>query len=208
MPKKETGMPFELHPSPMKDAEGRNILYAIPMQRLSTTLQELDDYCCTHSGLSRNQLVSVFNYFTNAAAQCLAHGERIVTPMGTFAPRLALEGQFVDPAAVHADDVRLRGIDFQPSKAFMSKVLRWNNGFHTAPTSPTTDRRPDEKQLQKALCQCMKNNDGSTTVSIFKEHSGLSRHLAQRYLDSLCEGDHPQLKRIRMGHAFIYTEVK
>lgn len=208
MPKKENGMPFELHPSPMKDAEGRNILYAIPMQRLSITLEELDDYCCTNSGLSRNQLVSVFNYFVNAAAQHMAHGERIVTPMGTFAPRLALEGQFVDPAAVHADDVRLRGIDFQPSKAFMDKVLSWNVGFHAAPTSPRTSRRPDEQQLQKALHQSLKNNGGSTTVSIFKEYSGLSRHLAQHYLDDLCEGAHPQLKRIRMGHAFIYAEVK
>lgn len=208
MPKKETGMPFEVHPSPMKNAEGRNLLYAIPMQRLSTTLDELDDFCCTNSGLSRNQLVSVFNYFVNAAAQHLARGERIVTPMGTFAPRLALEGQFVNPAEVHADDVRLRGIDFQPSKAFMDKVLRWNNGFHAAPTSPSTDRRPDEKQLQKALLQSLKSNGGSTTVTFFKEHSGLSRHLAQRYLDNLCEGAHPQLKRIRMGHAFIYTEVK
>ena len=44
MPKKETGMPFEVHPSPMKNAEGRNLLYAIPMQRLSTTLDELDDF--------------------------------------------------------------------------------------------------------------------------------------------------------------------
>lgn len=208
MPKKENGLPFELHPSPIKDAEGRNILYAIPMQKLSTTLEELDDYCCIHSGLSRNQLVSVFNYFINTAAEFLARGERIVTPMGTFAPRLSLEGQFVNPADVHADDVRLRGIDFQPSKAFMEKVHQWNSGFHVAPTSLRTDRRPTEKQLQKSLRECLKNNAGSITVTFFMNYCSLSRHLAQRYLDHLCEGDHPQLKRSRLGRAFIYSEVQ
>ena len=208
MPRKEDGMPFEVHPSPKKDEQGRNLLYAIPMQQLSVTLEELDDYCCVNSGLSRNQLVSVFNYFVNAAAEYLSRGERIVTPMGTFAPRLALNGQFVDPADVHADDVRLRGVDFQPSKAFMEKIHEWSYGFHRAPNYRSKDIRPTDQQLQQALRQCLDNNDGKVTVTFFLNYCDLSRHLAQRYLDSLCQGEHPQLARSHMGRTFIYTELK
>lgn len=208
MPRKVNGMPFELHPSPKKDAKGRNLLYVIPMQGLSSTLDDIDIYCSENGGLARNELVSVFNYFVNAAAQFLADGSRIVTPMGTFAPRLSLRRPVTDPRQVSADDVEWRGIDFQPSKAFMANVKKWSRGFHTAPTCRRTAAGPTEGQLKRALQDTLDEDNNQTTVSRFMVVSGLTRHLAQRYLDSCCEGERPFLSRILMGRTFVYSRLE
>ena len=71
MPRKLDGMNFEIHPSPMKDSEGRNLLYVRPLQGQHITLSELDEHCCEHAGLPRNTLTSVFNYFCTACAEFL-----------------------------------------------------------------------------------------------------------------------------------------
>ena len=34
----------------------------------------------------------------------------------------------------------------------------------------------------------------------------LTRHSVQKYLDSLCAGDHPQLTRRLVGRTFIYEK--
>ena len=208
MPRKENGIPFELHPSPQKDKQGCNLLYAIPMQNLSATLEELDEQCCMNSGLPRHQLVSTFIFFMTAAADYLANGKRIVTPMGTFTPRLQLKRQLTRVADVRADDVEWRGVEFQPSKAFMQQVVRRSRGFHLGPTSKLADKKPTDKQLQRALRQSLSSNNGQTTVSIFMVYSGLTNYSARHYLDGLCSGEHPQLQRHKLGSSFVYQPVK
>lgn len=206
MPRKNSGMPFELHPSPMKNDDGENLLYVRPMQGRSIDIEGIDEHCNINSGLPHHTLSSVFNYFCSACAEFLADGKRIETPMGVFSPRLALKGEFTDPAQVHADDVEWRGVEFQPSKQFMAQIHKWSSGFLHAPNCQREKSKPTEAQLQEALDLSIADCKGFTTVHSFGFFSKLTRHSAQKYLDSLCEGEHPQLVRTLQGRTFIYTK--
>ena len=175
MPRKLSGMNFEIHPSPMKNSEGKNLLYVRPLQGQQITIDELDEFCSKHAGLPRNTLSTVFNYFCSACAEFLADGRRIKTPMGVFSPRISLKREITDP--------------FKHSP------------FYDKKKEPLT-----EAQLQKALEQSIAHLKGHTTVSSFGNYAGLTRHSAQKYLDSLCVGEHPQLKRTLVGRIFIYEK--
>ena len=42
MPRKTNGMPFEIHPSPKKAENGKNILYVRPRSRQKITMEQLE----------------------------------------------------------------------------------------------------------------------------------------------------------------------
>ena len=200
-------MNFEIHPSPMKNDKGETILYVRPLQGQQITIEELDELCNQNSGLPRNTLTSVFNYFCTACAEYLADGKRIKTPMGVFFPRLALKREITDPADVRVDDVEWRGIEFQPSKKFMADIMRWSRGFKHEPLYDKNRKPLTEAQLKKTLDLNIADKGGHTTVHSFSEFSGLTRHSSQKYLDSLCTGDHPLLTRRLVGRSFIYEKT-
>lgn len=206
MPRKLSGMNFEIHPSPMKNSEGKNLLYVRPLQGQQITIDELDEFCSKHAGLPRNTLSTVFNYFCSACAEFLADGRRIKTPMGVFSPKLSLKREITDPADVGVDDVEWRGVEFQPSQKFMTEVKRWSRGFKHSPFYDKKKEPLTEAQLQKALEQSIAHLKGHTTVSSFGNYAGLTRYSAREYLDSLCVGEHPQLKRTLVGRIFIYEK--
>ena len=199
-------MAFELHPSPMKNDEGENLLYVKPMKGNCVTLDELDKYCAENSGLPRHTLTSVFNYFETVCAQFLADGNSIKTPIGVFSPRLSLKGEFTDPAKVGVNDVEWRGVEFQPSKQFMKQIKDRSRGFLRAPGCKRTKGTPSDDQLLQALDKSFADLGGYTTVRSFMFFSKLTRYSAKNYLNSLCQGDHPLLDRSFMGHTIIYKK--
>ena len=208
MPRKTFGLPFEVYPSPMKNSEGRNLLYVRPMQGRTVTLDELDDYCAENTGLARYELTNAINHFAAAARYFLADGKRIETPIGSFAPRLGLKREITDPADVGVRDVELRGIEFLPSKSFLQEVEKLTGGFLHAPTCRRDDVLPTDAQLRKALDTDMAAHNGRVTVSSFRFETGLTRYSAQKYLDALCSGDHPVLRREQIGRSFVYVKAE
>ncbi len=56
MPRKTNGMPFEIHPTPMKGKDGKNILYVRPQSGLKISLEDIDDYCSRHYALRPGEL--------------------------------------------------------------------------------------------------------------------------------------------------------
>ena len=46
---------------------------------------------------------------------------------------------------------------------------------------------------------------GYITIKTFQVYSGLKNKSAQRYLDSLCQGEHPRLRRYKEGRTWHYT---
>jgi hypothetical protein len=50
--------------------------------------------------------------------------------------------------------------------------------------------------------------NGYITISTFMIYSRLKRKSAQRYLDSLCEGAHPRLRRYREGRTLHYIGLE
>lgn len=199
-------MAFELHPSPMKNDEGENLLYVRPMKGNSVTLDELDQHCTENGAVSRHTLTSVFNYFATACAEFLAEGNRIETPMGVFSPRLSLKGEFTDPSKVGVNDVEWRGVEFQPTKQFMKQIKDRSRGFLRAPGCKRTNAKPSDAQLLHALDRSIADLGGYTTVSSFMFFSKLARYSAKKYLNSLCQGDHPLLACSIMGRTSIYKK--
>ena len=51
MPRKKSGFPYEVHPTPVKDKNGRNIVYARPAKGLKLSIEGLDDFCAKHYAL-------------------------------------------------------------------------------------------------------------------------------------------------------------
>lgn len=52
MPKKRNGFPYEVHPTPAKGKDGRNIVYAKPARGLKMSSQGMDDFCAKHYALT------------------------------------------------------------------------------------------------------------------------------------------------------------
>ena len=101
MPRKKGGMPFEVHPTPAKGKDGRNIVYVRPAMRDKLLMKGVDEFCSRNYGLRFGELDPRLRLFQMAAAELMAMGYRIDTPIGSFAPRLKLTREITDP-----DDVR------------------------------------------------------------------------------------------------------
>jgi hypothetical protein len=93
MPRKKSGMPFEVYPTPVKGKDGRNILFARPAGGPSMRITEgqIDNHVAKYSLLNRGQMKMVFEEFKHWAAVMLAKGYRIDTPIGSFAPKLRMK---------------------------------------------------------------------------------------------------------------------
>ena len=59
-----------------------------------------------------------------------------------------------------------------------------------------------EEVLQKAL------KNGYTTVRYFCGHSGLKYDTARNFLNSLCEGENPRLRKRKEGSTIHYMPIK
>ena len=205
MPLKVDGMPYDLHPGPPKDEEGNPYLYVRPAPDRRIKMDEVDEFCAKYRGMSRGQMTSAMTCFIDVVRHWLVDGHRVETPMGVFAPRLKLNGRFTDPKKVKNSDVRLDGIDFTPSKEFVGEVQDvLHYGFRRASTRVGNKQMYDEAKMERALEKCHRVY-GNITISGFQDWSGLRYHSAKKYLDSLCEGEHPRLRRNKVGTTFQYV---
>ena len=77
MPRKKSGMPFEVYPTPVKGKNGRNILFAKPAggPLMRITEEQIDNYVAKYSLLNRGQLKLVLEEFKHWAAEMMAKGE-------------------------------------------------------------------------------------------------------------------------------------
>ncbi|MBR0187327.1 MAG: hypothetical protein IJQ09_01920 [Prevotella sp.] len=109
MPRKESGMWYEVHRTPVKGEDGQNIVYVRPKSGMKLNMKQLEDYCERMNYLRYGELSRVMDAFVRAAGRFLAEGYRIDTPIGSFAPKLSLAKQLTDADQVKDRDVRLEG---------------------------------------------------------------------------------------------------
>ncbi|MBO4825734.1 MAG: hypothetical protein J5506_00660 [Prevotella sp.] len=202
MPRKTDGMIFELHKRPTTGSDGKPLLYARPESGMKKKTDDLDRFCTLYRGLRPGEMSRLFDCFMEVAAQWLAEGYRIETPVGSFAPRLRLNGDFTDPNDVHGRDVSFAGIDFLPSKRFVEAIGENLCGFRKSPRRMGTAQMQDVEAMERALRQSLHN--GYITVRNFQKHSGLSNKSANRYLHRLCEGEHPRLRKEKEGNTLHF----
>ena len=206
MPRKTDGIEFELHPSPKKDQDGKPLLYARLSSKKKLTFKQLEHYSMEHNHASKGELEACFTKFIKSASLWFYEGYRVETPIGSFAPKLKLMGEHTDPKTVTGRDIRFDGVEFIPSKEFIKEVCQNKLGFRRREEAVGNSQMHDPQAMEEALQKSLW--EGFTTVSKFKFYSQLKRDSAQRYLDSLTEGDHPRLRRSKSGKSYIYFPIQ
>lgn len=206
MPRKNNGIEFEVHPRPTKGEDGKPLLYVRPAKGKKRSFKELEDFCCNYRGLRTGEMQQVFEVAMEVVGMWISDGYRVETPLGSFAPKLKLMGDHTDPKTIHGRDVRYAGIDFTASKEFIEEGSRNAEGYRRSAETVGNGQMYDQQAMDKALQLSMKT--GYTTVPEFMIHSHLKRDSAKHYLDSLCQGDHPRLKRICKSRRWFYFPIK
>ena len=206
MPRKKAGFRYEVHPTPAKGKDGGNIVYARPARGLKMNIDELDNYCATHHSLRSGELRLVMGEFLRAAATLMARGYRIDTPIGSFAPKLALKREITNPDDVKNSDVRLDGVEYIPGKHWDDAIGKWlYDGFVRVNKPNTLELIKDTEHMEQSLQKCLKR--GYATARSFAYHSGLTLYSARKQLEAWTKGDNPKLMRTRMAQSYIYTEI-
>ena len=206
MPRKDNGLLFEVHPAPLKDKEGHNYVYVRPFGLRRRTLDEIDEYCSRNFAVQPGDVSRVLNVFMEAAKTWLANGERIETPMGTFAAKIGLRSEKTTADKIGSNDVELQGIEFIPTKEFLDHVGLRTNGFRPVNNPDSQKLLADTAHLELALQRCL-DAKGFASTHEFMRHSGLTKHSARKILDQWCEEPSPRLMRTKMGRTYIYTEI-
>ena len=206
MPRKKEGFRYEVHPTPAKGKDGGNIVYARPAKGLKMDIDEVDDYCAAHHSLKSGELRLVMGEFLKVAAMLMAQGYRIDTPIGSFAPKLALKREITNPDDVRNSDVMLDGVDYIPGKHWNDAIGKWLfDGFVRVQTPNTQELMKDAEHLEQSLRKCLRQ--GYVTVKSFSCLTGLSDYSARKQLEAWTKGDTPKLMKTRMGQTYIYTEI-
>ena len=120
MPRKKDGMLIELLPRPTTGEDGKPLLYARPAIGFKYTIRAIDDFCNKYRGMSSGDMIRLFECFLDVATTLMRDGSRVETPIGSFAPKLKLDGDYTDPTKVRSKNVSLASIEFIPSKRFQA----------------------------------------------------------------------------------------
>lgn len=200
-------MLFELFPRPTKGEDGQPLLYARPAIGFKYTTRAVDEFCNKYRGMSSGDLTRLFETFLDAASWLMRDGSRIETPLGSFAPKLKLDGDYTDPKKVKNKNVHFAGLEFIPSKRFeMSVEDKIYHGFRKK--EEVIERHPltNPDELEEVLQKCLR--PGYTTIKTFSIHSGLKYGTARNYLTGLCKGDNPCLRRVKEGNTVLFKAIR
>lgn len=206
MSRKKNGFPYEVHPTPKKGKDGRNIVYARPARGLKLDFEAVDGYCHEHYKTADGELEYVFKQFVKCAAELMARGYRIDTPIGSFVPKLGLKREITDADEVDDDDVVLDSVDYNPGKVWTKAIGQWLfDGFKRVENPNVQELMQDTEHLERALKECLKK--GYVTVAAFAYCASLSKYSARKQLETWTKGETPKLMKSKMGQMDIYTEV-
>jgi len=207
MPRKNSGMWYEVHPTPVKGDDGKNLVYVRPKSGMKLTMKELENYCERTYNLRYGEMSRAFDMFIRAAGRFLAEGYRIDTPIGSFAPKLSLTKQATDPDAVKDRDVRLDGVEYNPGKLWNREMEKWHDGFRRYDNPNTQELMADKEKLEQMMRECIKKYHGYITAGMFARYTGLTLYSARKQLNEWTEGENPKLLKTPRGKEHIYTEI-
>ena len=87
MPRKNSGMWYEVHPTPVKGENGKNLVYVRPKSGQKLTMKQLEDYCERWNMLRYGELSRAFEAFIRVAGRYLAlasTGYELVASSGLY----------------------------------------------------------------------------------------------------------------------------
>lgn len=202
MPRKTNGVLYELYPRPTKDEDGKPLLYAEPVITMKHSTRGLDEFCADYRGMTRHEVENALEVACNVCAMWLSKGHRVETPFGTFAPKIRLLGDHSDPDRVTGKDLVYAGIEFIPAKQFVTDSDCSREGFRRDDRFTKPKRVQGQEELMEALRKSIFN--GYITVKTFMIRSGMKQTTARNFLDSLCKGETPLLRRFKEGQTMHY----
>lgn len=206
MPRKKSGFPYEVHPTPVKGKDGRNIVYARPARGYKMSMKGVDEYCHKFYNTRDGEITYAFEQFIKGAAELMARGYRIDTPIGSFVPKLKLRREITDADDVENSDVELEGVDYNPGKIWNKAIGKWlHDGFLRVHNPNVQALMEDQEHLEKALKECLKR--GYTTAKTFAIVANLTLYSARKQLEAWTKGENPKLMKTKMGQMHIYTEI-
>ena len=207
MPRKNNGMWYEVHPTPAKGGDGKNLVYVRPKSGMKLSMKQLEDYCERSYSLRYGELSRAFDVFVRVAGRFLAEGYRIDTPIGSFAPKLSLAKQITDADEVKDRDVRLDGVEYNPGKLWDKEIKKWLDGFRRFQNPDTKEILADKDKLEQEMRECIKRNNGYITAGMFARYTGLTLYSARKQLTEWTKGENPKLLMTPRGKEHIYTEI-
>jgi len=207
MPRKNKGMWYEVHPTPVKGSDGKNLVYVRPKSGQKLTMKQLEDYGERHYAVRYGELTRAFDVFIRIAGRFLAEGYRIDTPIGSFAPKLSLAKQITDPEEVKDRHVRLEGVEYNPGKLWNDEIDKWLDGFRRYHNPDTQQILADKDKLEQVMRECLKQHHGYITAGMFARCSGLTLYSARKQLNEWTKGENPKLLMTPRGKEHIYTEI-
>ena len=207
MPRKNNGMWYEVHPTPVKGGDGKNLVYVRPKSGMKLSMKQLEDYCERSYSLRYGELSRAFDVFVRVAGRFLAEGYRIDTPIGSFAPKLSLAKQITDADEVKDRDVRLDGVEYNPGKLWDKEIKKWLDGFRRYHNPDTNEILADKKKLEQLMRDCIQKHNGYITAGMFAHYSGLTLYSARKQLNEWTKGNNPKLLKTAHGKEHIYTEI-
>ena len=206
MPKKKSGFLYEVHPTPVKGKDGRNIVYARPVRGYKMSMKGIDEYCHKNYNTRDGEITYVFEQFLKGAAELMARGYRIDTPIGSFVPKLKLRREITNADDVRNSDVELERVDYNPGKIWNKAIGKWLfDGFLRAPNPNVQALMQNPEHLEKALKECMKK--GYATTRSFAYHANITLYSARKQLEAWTKGENPKLMKTKMGQMHIYTQI-
>jgi hypothetical protein len=207
MPRKNNGMWYEVHPTPVKGGDGKNLVYVRPKSGMKLSMKQLEDYCESNHSLRYGELSRAFDVFIRVAGRFLAEGYRIDTPIGSFAPKLSLAKQITDADEVKDRDVRLEGVEYNPGKLWDKEIKKWLDGFRRYHNTDTQEMLADKEKLELLMRECIQKHNGYITAGMFARYSGLTLYSARKQLQEWTRGENPKLLMTPRGKEHIYTET-
>ena len=187
MPKKKSGFPYEVHPTPVKGKDGRNIVYARPARGRKLSIEAVDSYCHENYELKSGELEFVFKQFLKCASE-------------------GLKREITNADDVEDSDVQLEGVDYNPGKIWNKAIEEWLfNGFLRVENPNVQELMQDTEYLEQALKECLKR--GFVTVKAFTIQAHLTDYSARKQLEAWTQGENPKLTKSTIGHTDIYTEI-
>lgn len=198
-----------VYTSPKKGKDGQNIVYVRPEggSLMKLTTEQIDAYCAKYSSMRSGELQLVLREFMHWAAEWIAKGYRVETPIGSFAPKLKLKREITDPDDVSDRDVELDGVEYTPGKLWDDDLKFWmRDGFRRSERIYSSEPLADRQRMEQIL-RNMLDRRGFVTVNAFKLNTGLTYHSARKLLNEWTEGENPKLLKTRQGPTYIYTEI-
>ena len=198
---------YEVHPTPVKGKDGKNLVYVRPQSGMKLTMKQLEEYGERMNYLRYGELSRAFDSFLHVAGRYLAEGYRIDTPIGSFAPKLSLTKQATNPDEVRDRDVKLDGVEYNPGKLWNEEMKKWHDGFRRFHNPDSQELLADKEKLEQLMRECIEKHHGYITAGMFSRYSGLTLYSARKQLNEWTKGDNPKLLMTPRGKEHIYTEI-